>query len=58
MRSHVRGEHGARGLEARVAIAHLEVLVEDVHELTEMRGAPVASGSFALFDDRIERGLC
>ena len=41
-------------LKPGVVLLHLPVLVENPHELTEVRVFPVAAGAFALLEDRVD----
>ena len=46
------------GLEARIRLLELEVLVEDAEEAPEVRIAPLAAGPLALLDDDVDGAPC
>ena len=56
-RAHLGGEHRPDRIEGRVGARHLAVLVEDLHELPEVRGLPMPARPLALLEDRVERSL-
>src|SRR5262249_57996208 len=53
----LRRKHWPDRLEAWVAGLHLAVLLEDLHELAEVRGRPMAARALALLEDRVDRPL-
>ena len=51
----IRRHHRSRRLEGRIQGSQREEVLEDAHELAEVRVHPVSSSAFALFDNDLDR---